>query len=93
MHIYSLAVELALPSRSLKGKRVIVKSIIARARQRFNVAAAEVDRQDDSGSAILGFATISSSRLLARQTLERLEEWLIEERPDVDITDTFIEEL
>ena len=92
MHIYSLAVELDLPSRSLKGKRGIVKSILARARQRFNVACAEVDRQDDPGSAVLGFASLSGSRTLARQTLEKLEEWLADERPDVAICDTFIEE-
>jgi uncharacterized protein len=92
MHVYSLAVALALPSRSLKGKRGIVKSIIARARQRFNVAGAEVDSQDDPGSAVLGFVALSGSRILARQTLERLEEWLAEERPDVEITDSFIEE-
>jgi uncharacterized protein YlxP (DUF503 family) len=63
-----------------------VKSLLARSRNRFNVASAEVDRQEDTGSAVLGFVTVSSSRLYARQLLEKLEEWLVEERPDVEVT-------
>ena len=85
MHVYAAVVEIALPSRSLKGKRGIVKSILARSRNRFNVSCAEVDRQDEWGVAVLGFASVSSDRLRARQILEQLEEWLVAERPDVDV--------
>ena len=92
MHVYVLQVSLALPSHSLKGKRGIVKSILARARNRFNVSCAEVDRQDDPATADLGFVTISPSRLYGRQLLEKLEEWLVEERRDVEVTAAEIEE-
>jgi uncharacterized protein YlxP (DUF503 family) len=92
MHVYALQICLSLPSHSLKGKRGIVKSLLARARNRFNVSAAEVDFQDDPGSAVLGFVTVSSSRRYARQLLEKLEEWVVEERPDVEVTATDIEE-
>ena len=92
MHVYSLALQLALPSRSLKGKRGIVKSILARARQRFNVASAEVRLQDTPDMAEVAFVTVSGDRALARQLLERLEDWLVEERPDVDIIGVEIEE-
>jgi uncharacterized protein YlxP (DUF503 family) len=85
MHVYTLIFDLALPSRSLKGKRGIIKSILARARQRFNVAAAEVERQDTPDSAFLAFVTVSRNRVLARQTLEQLEEWVISERPDIHV--------
>lgn len=85
MYLYAAEVEIALDAHSLKGKRGVVKSILARARQRFNVAAAEVDRQDDWGVAVLGFVTVSGSRHYARQLLEQLEEWLVAERPDVDL--------
>jgi uncharacterized protein YlxP (DUF503 family) len=85
MHVYAAVVEIALPCRSLKGKRGIVKSILARSRQRFNLAGAEVDRQDDWGVAVLGYASVSGSRLRARQVLEQLEEWLVETRPDVEV--------
>ncbi len=92
MHIYAAQIFLSLPSRSLKGKRGIVRSLLARARNRFNVSAAEVDRQDDPGSAVLGFVTVSSSRQYARQLLEKVEEWMVEERPDVEVTAADIEE-
>ena len=55
MHVYSARVELDLPSRTLKEKRQIIRSLLKRARQVFNVAAAEVDLNDAVGSASLGF--------------------------------------
>lgn len=92
MYVYAAQFHLSLPSHSLKGKRGIVKSLLARARNRFNVAAAEVDLQDDPGSGVLGFVTVSPDRRYARQLLEQLEEWLVAERPDVDVTAVKIEE-
>ena len=92
MHVYVLQVSLALPSQSLKGKRGIVKSLLARARNRFNVSCAEVEQQDDPANAVLGFVTVSSSGLYARQLLEKLEEWIVDERPDVEVVAAEIEE-
>ncbi len=92
MHVYSAVFHLHLPSRSLKVKRGIVKSILSRARNTFNVASAEVDLQDLHGAALLAFVTVSESRSEARRLLERLEEWLVDERPDVDIVSVEIEE-
>jgi uncharacterized protein YlxP (DUF503 family) len=92
MHLYLLQVALVLPSHSLKGKRGIVKSLLARSRNRFNVSCAEVGLQDDPGNAQLAFVTVSSSRLYARQLLEKLEEWLVDERPDVEVSAAEIEE-
>jgi len=62
MFIFCLEIQLSLPSHSLKEKRGIVKSILARARNRFNVACAEVDRQDNASVAVLGFVTISPDK-------------------------------
>ena len=92
MHVFSLCLHLHLPSHSLKGKRGIVKSILARARNSFNVAAAEVDLQDVPGSAMLAFVTVNSSRGQARRLLEQLEEWVVEERPDVEVVGAEFEE-
>ncbi|WP_298272862.1 DUF503 domain-containing protein [Geobacter sp.] len=92
MFVHSLVVHLLLPSHSLKGKRGIVKSILARTRQNFNVSAAEVDLQDVHGEAVLGFATVTPSRAAGRHLLERVEEWIAEERPDVEIAAAEIEE-
>ena len=92
MHVFAARFHLHLPSNSLKGKRGIVKSILARARNTFNVAVAEVDLQDIPGSAVLAFIAVSGSRMLARQQLERLEEWLVDVWPEVELVTADIEE-
>ena len=93
MFIYCLELHLALPSRSLKEKRGIVKSILGRSRNRFNTACAEIDRQDNPAVAVLGFVTVSPDKTLARTTLERIEEWIYEGWPDVEITGSDISEV
>lgn len=93
MFIYCLEIHLALPSRSLKEKRGIVKSILGRARNRFNVACAEVDRQDNAAVAVLGFVTVSPDKNIPRQTLEKVEEWIYEGWPDVEIIGADISEI
>lgn len=93
MFIFCLEIHLSLPSHSLKEKRGIVKSILGRARNRFNVACAEVDRQDNAAVAVLGFVTVSSDKLIPRQVLERLEELIYEGWPDVEITAANISEI
>jgi uncharacterized protein len=93
MFIFCLEIHLSLPSRSLKEKRGIVKSILGRARNRFNVACAEVDRQDNPAVAVLGFVTVSPDKQIPRQVLEQLEDWVYEGWPDVDITASDISEI
>jgi uncharacterized protein YlxP (DUF503 family) len=91
MVVCSARIELDLPSRTLKEKRHIVKSLLARARNTFNVAAAEVDLQDVQGAAALGFVTISVSRAYAEGLLEQLEEWIMRQQPDVTVVVVEIE--
>lgn len=93
MFIFCAELQLSLPAFSLKEKRGIVKSILGRARNRFNVSCAEVARQDCCGIAVLGFVTVSPDKVIARKTLERLEDWIYEGWPDVEITATQISEL
>ena len=88
-----MELHLALPSRSLKEKRGIVKSILGRVRNRFNTACAEIDRQDNPAIAVLGFVTVSPDKTIARGTLERIEEWVYEGWPDVEITGSDISEV
>jgi len=93
MFIYALELRLSLPTITLKEKRGIIKSIQGRARNRFNVACAEVDRQDNPRVAVLGFVAVSSDRVIARSCLERLEDWVYGYWPDVEITGADITEL
>ena len=66
-------VVLSLPwNDSLKGKRSVVKSILERARGRFQVAAAEVADHDVHRRATLGFAVVSNDVRHARSVLDKL---------------------
>ncbi|NVN98093.1 MAG: DUF503 domain-containing protein [Geobacteraceae bacterium] len=93
MYIYCLELHLSLPTFSLKEKRGIIKSIQGRARNRFNIACAEIDRQDNTQVAVLGFVTVSSDKVIARSVLERLEDWIYESWPDVEIAGADIAEI
>ena len=88
-----MELHLSLPTFTLKEKRGIIKSIQGRARNRFNIACAEVDRQDNSRVAVLGFVTVSSDKVTARSVLEQLEDWVYEGWPDVEITGADIAEI
>ncbi|MBC7963211.1 MAG: DUF503 domain-containing protein [Steroidobacteraceae bacterium] len=93
MFIYCLEIHISLPCHSLKEKRGIVKSILGRARNRFNVACAEVDRQDNAAVAVLGFVTVSPDKNIPRQALEQVEEWIYQGWPDVEIIGADISEI
>lgn len=93
MHIYCLEIQLSIPASSLKGKRGIVKSILGRARNRFNISCAEIDRQDNHGIAVLGFVTISPERTVALNCMQRLEDWIFDSWPEAEITASQLTEL
>lgn len=62
MIIGSCAVELYLyDSNSLKEKRHIIKSIIERIKNRFNVSIAEVDYNDVWNKSTIGFSCVSNN--------------------------------
>lgn len=62
MIIGTMAVEISLSGTfSLKDKRQIVKSIIERLKNRYNISVAEVDRQDDIRWAVIGMACVSNT--------------------------------
>lgn len=60
-------------SFSLKDKRKFIRSLLDRARDNLNVAAAEVDHQDRHRLSRLAFGTVSSSRAHAERELDHLE--------------------
>lgn len=93
MHVLLLSMRLRLLSRTLKEKRAIIKSVLARARNTFNVACRETGLHDQPGDAEIAFVTIAGTVVDARRTLQELEEWLHETRPDVEVTDVLVEEL
>ena len=65
-------VTLRLPeNHSLKGKRQVLKSLIARLHNRFNVSAAEIDDHDSWQIASLGVSCVSNDERHADQVLAR----------------------
>lgn len=83
---------LRLPGNgSLKGKRSVVKSIVARLHQEFNLSVAEVDAQDVWQQAVIGMVCVSTDRDYAHGLLERAVQWVMSNRPDVEVLDYSIE--
>ena len=64
---------LSLPGvTSLKAKRSIVRKVLDRTKNRFNVSAAEVGQQDSHRRATLGFAVLSGDRRHANSMLDSI---------------------
>ncbi|NCC33433.1 DUF503 domain-containing protein [Candidatus Chloroploca asiatica] len=70
---------------SLKEKRRVVKSLLTRVRNEFNVSIAEVDDQDIWQSAVFGIACVATSQAYAHGQLEAVIRFLDRQRPDCPI--------
>ncbi|MDI3480650.1 MAG: uncharacterized protein PWQ97_305 [Tepidanaerobacteraceae bacterium] len=72
MVVGTMVVEISMGDTfSLKDKRQIVKSIIERLKNRYNISVAEVDRQDDLRRAVIGMACVSTTGEHAGRQLDR----------------------
>ena len=92
MNIGILKIHLRLPENlSLKGKRQVLKSLIARIHNRFNVSAAEVDDHDRWQMASLGISCVTTSADHAHQVLSKVVAFIRSDRPDAEIVDYRIE--
>ena len=58
--------------RSLKGKRKIVKAIISRTRNRFNMSMAEIGSNDIYQRAEIGFAVIGNDRQRVNSKVDKI---------------------
>lgn len=75
--IFYMECEFFIPSaHSLKEKRAVVKSMLTRTRQKFNVSGAEIDHQNVWQRTRLAFVTVSSSKDVAAKELERVLHFL-----------------
>lgn len=75
---------------SLKEKRAIIKSLITKIRNEFNVSIAEVDHLNDKRSAKIGAALISNDGRLNHRLLSKLVE-VMNRHQGVSIEDYQIE--
>ena len=58
--------------RSLKGKRKIVKSIISRLRNNFNVSVAEVGSNDIHQRAEIGFVLVGNNKAVINSKIDKI---------------------
>ena len=71
---------------SLKEKRMIVKSLVAKLQNRFHVSAAEVDEQDTHQIIVIGAATIVPNNALADSVMDEISQF-VEENTEAEILD------
>jgi len=83
---------LRLPENgSLKGKRMVLKSIQQRLHNRFNVSVAEVEHNDSWQLAGVAVALVSNSAAHANEVLSKAVNYLEKLRLDVEIVEEDIE--
>ena len=89
-----LTLEIYIPGvTSLKEKRGIVKPLVARIRNDFNVSVAEVEDQDQLGHTVLAIAAVSASADYVHGLLTRIAESVAAWRLDAELVDYTIEML
>lgn len=84
MLIATCQIELSLGGvSSLKEKRRIIKSVVARLSNQFNIAVAEIDHHEVWQSAALGIAAVGNDHGYLQSALETVVAWIEGNRPDV----------
>ena len=85
MIIEAATVKLYAPwVRSLKDKRMVVKSLMDKAHNKFNVSIAEIGEQDTHRTIMLGMACVAGTAALADSMIESILQF-IENNTDAEI--------
>ena len=88
MIVGTCRVELHLPAaHSLKEKRHVVKSAVARLHNQFNVSAAEIEDQELWQRAVLGIAVVTNDTHHANEVLSRVVNFLASANHEAEMTD------
>ena len=69
---------------SLKEKRMIVKSIVARLQNRFHVSAAEIEEQDTHQIIVIGVAAIVPHHAMAGSMMDEIADF-VEQSSDAEL--------
>jgi len=85
VHVLAMELDLRLPqAQSLKDKRSVITSMVAGAKRRFGVAAAEVGFQDQRQRALLGFAAVASTAGHAAEVMDEVDRF-VWSHPEVEV--------
>ena len=92
MTVGACRVTLRLPENdSLKGKRQLVKSIISRVHNKYNVSIAEIDDNESWQILSLGISCVSNSVRHADEMLTNVVKFIAGSRLDAELLDYEIE--
>ena len=92
MNVGVATIRLRLPENSsLKGKRSVLKSVIVQVRNKFNVAAAEVEDQDAWQIATIGISCVSNDSQHTNEVLSKVVNFIGNGRFDLEMLDYEIE--
>ncbi len=88
MNVGILRLHLRLPENlSLKGKRQVVKSVVAQLQNHFHVSAAEVAENDLWQLATIGVAVISNDHRFTNEVLSKMVNFVAGGRFDAELLD------
>jgi uncharacterized protein len=86
MNIGVCQINLRIPeNQTLKGKRMVVQSIISRVRDKFHVSVAEVENGDKWQIATIGVCCVSNDSRHANEMISRIVEYIESSRLDAEI--------
>lgn len=92
MNVGVCKVTLHLPENtSLKGKRQVIKSIISRVQNRYDVSIAEIDNQNLWQLATLGIACVSNDGRHVNEVLSKVVDFISRSRGEAELADYEIE--
>lgn len=87
MQIATITFKLHAPwVHSLKEKRMIVKSLVAKLQNKFHVSAAEISEQDIHQTIVIGVATIVPHNAMADSLMDEISQF-VEENCEAEILD------
>jgi uncharacterized protein len=85
-------IKLHIPeSQSLKEKRMVIKSIIAKLQNRFNISIAEVDDNDLWQVATIGISCVSNNDKTVDETFTKIINFIKSNYPELEIVNQEIE--
>ena len=88
-----LTLDLHIPgANSLKAKRHVIKSLIERTKNKFNVSVSEVDAQDLWQRSIIGIAYVANETAIINSVFEKIRN-LVLKTHSVELIDSTIEML
>ena len=92
MNVGVCRISLRLPENlSLKGKRQVLKSIVTRVGNKFNVSIAEVDDHDSWQLATLGICCVSNNKRYTNEVLSKVVDFVANSRFEIEMLNYEIE--